>query len=223
VLSLTVLQSFAASWLVPRLGAFQLAHPKFAVRLDSSMELVDFSRGEFDAGIRSGMGRWPGLEAHELFPNTFTPVCSPLLIERVGGFKDPADLLKLPLLSPRDPWWKRWFEQAGLSDVDLAHGANLELGTQLLEGASALAGHGVAMVTPAFFADELSSGRLVMPFDVVARDERSYWLVYPKALGRSGKVRAFADWILAEIASSCLRCGIDAASKLPEPEPRLAG
>lgn len=219
VLAITVLQTFAASWLVPRLGGFQLAHPNLAVRLDTSMGVVDLMQGEFDIGIRSGLGEWPGLESHMLFPLTFVPVCSPQLIERAGGLKAPADLLKLPLLSPRDPWWARWFAMAGLPDADLLKGPDLNLGTQLLEGASALAGHGVAIVTPAFFANELSTGRLVMPFDIVVEDERSYWLVYPKARSHSAKIRAFRDWLLEEVRISCVRC-LPAGQSLVEPPAR---
>jgi LysR family glycine cleavage system transcriptional activator len=199
VLAITVLQTFAASWLAPRLGGFQLAHPNLAVRLDTSMGVVDLMQGNFDIGIRSGLGEWSGLEAHMLFPIVFVPVCSPQLIERAGGLKQPADLLELPLLSSRDPWWARWFAMAGLPDADLLKGPDLNLGTQLLEGASALAGHGVALVTPAFFADELATGRLVMPFDIVVGDERSCWLVYPKVRSHSVKIRAFRDWLLEEI------------------------
>jgi len=216
VLAITVLQTFAASWLVPRLGGFQLAHPNLAVRLDTSMNVIDLVQSEFDLGIRSGFGEWPGLEAHMLFPITFVPVCSPQLIERIGGLKTPADLLKLPLLSPRDPWWGRWFAMAGLPSADLSKGPDLNLGTQLLEGASALAGHGVAIVTPAFFASELSSGRLVMPFDMVVVDERSYWLVYPKARSHSPKIRAFRDWLLEEVRISPVRDGPFAGSILQD-------
>lgn len=206
VLSLTVLQTFAANWLVPRLGAFQLAHPGWAVRLDSSMAILDLAQGDFDAAIRSGFGGWPGLEAHELFPITFVPLCSPQLIERFGPLREPADLLKIPLLSPRDPWWARWFATAGLTDIDLSRNPEYDLGTQLLEGASALAGNGIAILTPAFFANELATGRLVMPFDILAEDGRSYWLVYPKARARSAKIRAFRDWLLEEIRTSRVRC-----------------
>jgi LysR family glycine cleavage system transcriptional activator len=205
ILAITVFQTFAANWLVPRLGGFQLSHPNLAVRLDTSMDLVDLTRGEFDVGIRSGKGDWPGLEAHELFSSTFLPVCSPQLLERADRLKEPADLLKLPLLSPRDPCWVPWFSQAGVPNVDLTRGPDLNLGTQLMEGASALAGHGVAIVTPAFFANELATGQLVAPFDILAEDGRSYWLVYPKTRSRSAKIRAFRDWLLEEVRTSCVR------------------
>src|SRR5262249_53206189 len=41
-LAITAVQTFAANWLVPRLGAFQAAHPDIAVRLDVSGRVVDF-------------------------------------------------------------------------------------------------------------------------------------------------------------------------------------
>src|SRR5918993_659633 len=58
VLSLSVLPTIASHWLVPRLGRFQIAHPQFAVQLDASHEIVEFSQGEFDLAIRSGTGDW---------------------------------------------------------------------------------------------------------------------------------------------------------------------
>ena len=61
VLSMTVVSTFCTNWLVPRLGSFQMAHPNIAVRLDASPRTVDFTKEEFDLGIRGGLGVWPGL------------------------------------------------------------------------------------------------------------------------------------------------------------------
>src|SRR5690349_4764892 len=58
VLNATVLPSFAAMWLLPRLGRFRAAHPEIDVRLSSDSEMVDFARSDFDIGIRTGRGRW---------------------------------------------------------------------------------------------------------------------------------------------------------------------
>ena len=81
ILKLTTLTTFAANWLVPKLGGFQLQHPEIAVRLDASNRVVDFAREDFDIGIRSGNGRWPGLAAEELFPAAFTPMMTPALLK----------------------------------------------------------------------------------------------------------------------------------------------
>jgi LysR family glycine cleavage system transcriptional activator len=199
VLSLTVLPTIAAHWLVPRLGRFQLAHPRLAVQLDTSVHVSDLLRGDYDIGIRSGLGDWPGLEAHYLFPSRFTPLCSPALA-KAAEIRSPADILKLPLIGPSDRWWTEWFAAAGLGEVDLSDRPDNSLGSQQFEGMAATAGLGVAMLNPFFFAEELASGRLVQLFDLVLEDERGYWLVYAKARRRQSKIQAFRDWAVGEAA-----------------------
>jgi LysR family glycine cleavage system transcriptional activator len=205
VLSITAITSFATNWLVPRLGAFQLAHPTIAVRLETDPRLVDFSREEFDVGIRHGHGQWPGLKAHMLMPTEFTPLCSPSLLARFGRLATPADLLRLPLLSWSDDWWRDWFAQAGIPDPQPLALAGIELQSQQMLGSAALAGQGVAILTPAFFAAELAAGRLVQPFDLVARGDSSNWLVYPQERQNVPKIRAFRDWILKEVGREVAR------------------
>jgi len=200
VLSITSVHTFATNWLVPRLGAFQLAHPDIAVRLDVSSRSVDFAREEFDVGIRGGLGDWPGLKAHRLIAGEFTPLLSPALLERAGSLKSPADLLRLPRLDAHDEWWRRWFELAGVPDVERPTGSPLTTEVQSMAGTAAIAGQGVAILMPAFFAADIAAGRLIQPFDLVARDEMSYWLVYPKERRNTAKIRAFCAWILAETA-----------------------
>jgi LysR family glycine cleavage system transcriptional activator len=199
VLSITTLTTFASNWLIVRLGRFQQLHPNIAVQIEVSPQIVDFAQNDFDIGIRSGTGDWPGLEAHRLFPNQFTPVCSPELI-RGRELREPSDLLKLPILTPSDPWWRDWFSAAGLKDIDLSDRPDNSLGAQQFEGMAAMAGQGVAMINPFFFPADLAAGRLVQPFDLVVEADRSYWLVYPKARKRSAKIQAFRDWVLSEVA-----------------------
>ncbi len=210
VLSLSVLNAFAANWLVPRLGAFQLANPRIAVRLDVSSDIVDFAREEIDVGIRTGPGEWPGLVAHRLFPVAFTPMLSPRLLQAAGPIESPADLLNLPLIDPLDVWWVDWFVEAGVAAPDLSRRTEMQVSYQSLAGSAALAGHGVAMLTPAFFADELASGRLAQPFPLVRRPGSHYWLVYPEARRRSPKIRAFRDLLLAAIGAETQGSDYDA-------------
>jgi LysR family glycine cleavage system transcriptional activator len=206
ILAITALSTFATNWLVPRLGAFQLANPGIAVKLDVSPELIDFTRGEFDVGIRSGNGVWPGLIAHPLFAAAYSPMLSPHLLERVGPLVEPGDLLKLPMLDlidPTDSWWVDWFEAAGVAHPDLSDRKGIRVLNQQLAGRAALAGQGVAILMPAFFSEELASGLLVQPFPLVRRSaETHYWLVYAEARRRAKKIGAFRDWILAEAAGT---------------------
>ena len=81
------------------------------------------------------------------------------------------------------------------------------MGAQAYEARAAMAGQGVAILTRALFSAELADGRLIQPFDIVGNDGNAYWLVYPEARRNVPKIRAFRDWLLAEIAASDRRLG----------------
>lgn len=198
-LAVTALPTIAVAWLVPRLGAFQLAHPGLAVRLDTAVPLVDLTRGEFDVGIRMGAGEWPGVHADFLLPSLFTPLCSPALRERL---RTPADMLAMPRFG-RERWWRAWFAAAGLPDADLTAEPGVELDIEQHAVTAAIAGHGVAISSPLFFEQDIAAGRLLQPFAPVVRDQRDYWLTYPATLRGSEKIRAFRAWLLEQAAASC--------------------
>lgn len=199
VLVISSLHTFASNWLAHRLGGFQLAHPEIAVRLEISSHVVDFAREEIDIGLRGGTGDWPSVVAHPLLPWHFAPFASPALLARLD-IRSPADLLDAPLISPDDPWWTIWFACAGVDAGDIASRPAIRMGMQQLQGAAALSGQGVALLTPSLWPDDIAAGRLVAPFDIVGEEKPGgIWLVYPEAKRRSAKVRAFRDWILAVI------------------------
>lgn len=196
--------TFATHWLARRIGNFQLGAPHIAVRLITDTTPMDFSRDPGDVAIRAGRGTWPGLVAHHLMDLDFAPMLSPSLLAQVKPIDSPRDLLKCKIIDPGDPWWRLWFEAAGVPDADLEGRQRNLFGSQALEASSAIAGHGVAILTPAFYREELASGRLVMPFDLVGRDGSAYWLVYPDSRRSQPKIRAFRDWLLKDIEKHLL-------------------
>ncbi|QRM56366.1 LysR substrate-binding domain-containing protein [Sinorhizobium sp. BG8] len=190
--------TFAQQWMTRTLGSFQLKHPKIAVRLSTSQAVIDFNQEPADVAIRWGKGDWPGLVSHRVMRLDFTPMLSPKLAEEVGGIHEPADLLKLPIISARDPWWRQWFAAAGIDDPKLERFPANELGTQTFDAGVAMAGQGVAILNPDHFRDDVAGGRLYQPFDITCNDGRDYWLAYPEARRNVPKIRAFRDWMLAE-------------------------
>jgi LysR family glycine cleavage system transcriptional activator len=192
------MHTFAAQWLAPRLGVYQLMHPKTAVQLETTQRVVDFTREEVDVVIRSGKGVWPGLLSYKLIDVRYTLMVSPALAEKVGGLKTPDDMFKIDLLDPHDDWWIDWMKACGQPmhklKMDLA-----PIGIQTITASAAMAGRGGALLVKAFFEQEIKDGRLMQPFDIVVDTESAYWLAFPEARRNVPKIRAFRDWILGEI------------------------
>ena len=202
VLVISTMQTIAGNWLAPRLGGFQLLHPGYAVRLDISSHLVDLDGEGVDVVIRSGKGHWPGLASHFLMNQTFTPVCSPHYIAREGRPETPAQMLDHVLIDRNDIWWPMWFETAGLDRNAAVTRASIDVDTQQMAAILAVAGSGIALVSPAFVSDDLKSGRLIQLFDVMAKSGSEYFLAYSDARRNTPKIRAFREWILGEAGTA---------------------
>ncbi len=198
-LVLSVISTFATNILAQRLGRFQIANPNIAVRVDVNQALANFESGEVDMAIRLGTGDWPGLKCHKLFPAVFTPMLSPKLAESIGGIYKPSDILKLTIIEAADPWWKRWFEAAGIKDDRLQDRPKLKFSSQILEANAAIAGQGVGILTPIFYRDAVAQGLLYQPFDLTCDTGTAVWLVYPESRRNSQKIRLFLDWMNSEI------------------------
>jgi LysR family glycine cleavage system transcriptional activator len=199
-LTVNTMHTFASQWLAPRLGLFQLVHPGIAVRLETTSRVIDFMRDEADVVVRAGKGEWPGLIATRLLDVRFTPMLSPGLAETIGGVREPADILKLPLIDAGDPWWVVWLSAHGLPLEVLQRQTAPSLDTQALDANAAMAGLGVALLTPAYYRQELRDGRLIQPFERVIDEGTGFWLAYPEGRRNVPKIKAFRDWIIAEAA-----------------------
>ncbi|MBA3896630.1 MAG: transcriptional regulator GcvA [Sphingomonadaceae bacterium] len=200
MLTISTSQTFANTWFAWRLGGFQMLHPDMAVRLLVGDALTDFAREDVDVAVRSGRGPWPGLIADVLFHVDFTPMCSPDFLARHGGALEPADLLRLPLISPQDVWWPHWLREAGVDAPDVSDRPGIRLDSQAHEGNAAMGGQGIAMLTPFFWRNDLAEGRLVRPFELVCSRGFAYWLVVPEHRRAVPKIKRFRDWLRAEIA-----------------------
>jgi LysR family glycine cleavage system transcriptional activator len=204
-LTLTAAPSFAAKWLVPRLGAFEQVHPQVDVWLSAGLELVDLTAGEVDVAIRYGSGRYPGLEVHRLISETVIPVVSPDLLKE-HPLDTPEDLKNHVLLhdgSPDSddscPDWTMWLAARGLRGVDGNRGPRFNQSSLVIE--AAMNGRGVALAKRTLAQADLDAGRLVAPLQIATAVDFAYYLVHPKAKGRLPQVKAFISWIEAEAAA----------------------
>ncbi|MCB1541546.1 MAG: transcriptional regulator GcvA [Rhodoblastus sp.] len=206
VLVVSALPGFTAKWLAPRLYRFAEAHPEIDTRVSSSGALANFRTDGVHVALRNLPADFvtePDLVIERLFEASYTPVCSPKLIERLGPFETPEALRKAPLIHDDSlaTWtktigWPEWFARAGVDAVDASRGLRFSSADHALD--ATVEGAGVLLASDVLAYDELRTGRLVMPFDLKMPSGRVYCVVCPKRLQDRPNVRAFRDWAKAE-------------------------
>lgn len=206
MLVVSALPGFTAKWLAPRLYRFAEAHPDIDTRIASAGALANFRTDGVHVALRNLPDDFvaePDLVVERMFEASYTPVCSPKLIERLGPFGTPDALRKAPLIhdDSLSAWtktigWAEWFSRAGVEDVDASRGLRFSSADHALDATAE--GAGVLLASDVLAYDELRTGRLVMPFDLKMPSGRVYCVVYPKRLKERPAVRAFRDWVKAE-------------------------
>jgi LysR family transcriptional regulator, glycine cleavage system transcriptional activator len=209
-LEIHAMPTFASQWLARHLRGFQLAYPGISVRLLRVAKMTDFRNTTADVAINWSEETVPDIDYVNLLSPAYTPLLSPRLAASIGGIGKPADLLKLPLITPRDKWWPLWFSAAGIDISDLPPNRDDVFESQDLEASAALADQGVAIISPFFFADELASGRLIQPFDLSLHASEPVRLSYPTARRNAPKIRAFRIWIETTMARDLADRGLSA-------------
>jgi LysR family glycine cleavage system transcriptional activator len=199
-LRITALPSFAAKWLLPRLGGFTERYPDIDMVLDTDAAVQNLAGGKFDLAIRGGTGRWQGLAADLIAAESFTPLCSPAYMASAAALAAPSDLARHPLIhsTPRDGW-ERWLTAARVDSVDSARGLVVSDSGMALQ--AAIDGRGIVMGRTCLAGADIAAGRLVAPFALEIPNDFSYWLVYPKTSAGLANIAAFRDWILGEAAA----------------------
>jgi LysR family glycine cleavage system transcriptional activator len=188
-----MLPSFAARWLMPRLGRFMEKHPDIPVNVHASLALADFARDGVDMAVRFGQGGWPNVEAEKFMDDERFPVASPRL-NRGKLPARPSELAKFRLLSTDDEPWTPWFKAAR---VNLPEPKGTMFNDTAMMVQAAVDGRGIAFARRSISEGDLAAGNLVRLFDIAVKAESSYYLVWPKGKPPA-KVLAFREWILAE-------------------------
>jgi LysR family transcriptional regulator, glycine cleavage system transcriptional activator len=204
-LKVTADATFASKWLVPRIDSFRKRRPEIELRFDISSKLRDFAHEDIDVAIRFGAGRYPGLTAKRLFDNVIIPVCSPKLLKSGPPLNTPRDLLQHTLVhiewsrqGVTWPNWRMWMAAAGVEDFDDSRCVLFEDSSHAIQ--AAIEGSVVALGDFAMVADDLSSGRLIRPFELGIKvpADFAYYLVYPTEVSDDSRIVAFRDWIFDE-------------------------
>jgi LysR family glycine cleavage system transcriptional activator len=197
-LRVSVIPSFAARWLLPRIGRFFAAHPDIDLDVSASNALADFRRDDIDVAIRHGFGHWPGLVSEHLLDDVYFPVCSPRLANGRLPAR-PADLSRYTLLRSEGEFWKPWFEAAGLDWPEPSRGPTFSDSSHTMQ--AAIEGQGIALARSSLTGNDVHNGVLIRLFDIVVPGARKYFLVYPPRLADSPKLAPFRKWLFDEVAA----------------------
>ena len=194
-LELAVLPTFALKWLMPRLHEFNALHPEVTIHVAAREEPFLFSEAPFDAAIHFDHPVWANATSTYLFTEELIPICSPGLI---GGkhCRKPADLLDYVLMhkTGRPEAWSRWFELAGCPDVRALKGPRYNMYAMSIEAARR--GAGIALVPRTYVMDDIESGQLTVPWEMVVPGAKDYYFVVPEQKQASQGVQLFLAWLL---------------------------
>ncbi|MDH5797514.1 MAG: LysR substrate-binding domain-containing protein [Paracoccaceae bacterium] len=194
-ITVTMAPFYANRIILPRLAKFQELYPGLLVRPDMSSGVVDFRRDDIDAGVRYGMGDWPGLTCVLLHKDILSPVAAPELLKGWDLPIDPAIISGMTLgfdeSTPGD--WVRWLKAAG-SDVT-PHGTLIGYGNRARMMDMALSGLGVALADYRLTAADVERGNLVRLHPATIPSEKAMYIVYPATDHPDPRVIAFSDWL----------------------------
>ena len=204
-LRVTLLQSFAFKWLVPRLGHFNHEYPDINVWISTTDELVDFDSVNADVGIRLGYGSWSNLYEELLLQEYVFPVCSPHFLEEYGTPEKPEDLLSLPLLRRNAidilQRWRDWFRDADVTVRKMPKGTHFPQTSLAIQ--AAIDDQGVALARSAHVLDDVKAGRLVRLFpEVKSKSNLSYFFVCIRGREHEPQITAFRGWLKREAVLS---------------------
>jgi len=192
--------AFGIREVIPRLPGFMAQHPKLSIELLMSDRTEDLIAEGADMALRLGPLADSGFGARLLGKAPRLAVASPSYVARKGTPKTPADLAQHdcilgPGLSGRTGWR---FTRAGRTTPATVQGP---LKVAAADGvvACAKAGLGVAVASRWMCRAELETGELVAILSDCQLDWVELHAVYPGGRRPSLKVRAFSDYLAAQL------------------------
>jgi LysR family transcriptional regulator, glycine cleavage system transcriptional activator len=194
----SVISSFAANWLVPRLSRFYAQHHSVQIEFETSNDYVNFGESDVDVAIRLGTGNWAGVHTERLLDLTAYPVCTSGYAKSKHLPCALSDLVRAPLLglTPQPELWPNWLKMAGIVPPDDLRVIEFDSFHLLYEAAAN--GLGLAMGVDVIVQPFLQSGRLIAPFDIKYNFSKKFYLVSPTRDYKRPPVRAFCEWLKAE-------------------------
>lgn len=199
-LRLSVAPTLFSHWLIPRLPDFHARHPGIALSFAPYRRDDPLDAPDIDAWVRNGDGRWPRpIMSDYVVGRDIVPICRPADLQGDGAIRQPADLLRHPLLFHTNypDNWRYWFQAVGVQLPEgLKPAADFDQVAMLVQ--AVIAGLGVAVVQRCLIEDDLAAGRVAIAVDRPVLNTRGYYLCYPAGKREGRALSAFRAWLLAQ-------------------------
>jgi DNA-binding transcriptional LysR family regulator len=188
-------------WLIPRLPAFEAAHPGVALHFAAAGGPVPFSRGTIDLAIRRNDFAFPdGVATAHFMDEQVGPVCTPALAAALrAGVGWPEMLPSGPGVAilhtrSRPDAWERWSD---LSGVKPGKGREQTFEHFYFSLQAAAAGLGVAIGPFPLVQQEIEAGTLEAPFGFIA-DGSAYYLLSAGPIEGDKRSQALLSWLRSQ-------------------------
>ena len=192
-LRLSILESFALYWLLPRLRDYPFGEEGRALRLSTSQRVVLFDSENVDAAIRIGASAAADLAIDPLFDESFS------LFART----DAAPGLPIFVSRHREAEWNafRALSRNGAGTVVAVDSTAMAI-------KAATDGVGLGFAPGELMAAERAEGRVCQVEAANVPGQRGgYSLVYPRLGRRDRRLRLFREWLLDEVAQAAQASG----------------
>lgn len=207
MLEVFVHDSFATTWLIPRLSRFYSLWPDIRIKLRTE-EFARFDNPNVQVAIRleTTEASWPGFFSEFVLAERIFPVCSAALVEALGVPVSAEDILRYPLIQRSrnklngqpvsSPSWEYWLDKHGVSADSLNCALTVPYTSMAVH--AALKGLGVAMARTSHISDELKTGALQTLFAEEVDTDSGYHFLCSPGKEKTPEIQAFLEWVKVE-------------------------
>lgn len=197
-LTVSVTPTFAAKWLIPKIGHLSEAHPEIDLRILATDRLSHFHTDGIDLAVRYGRPPFgSGLEAQLLIESPLVAVASPRMMDEQGPPRSMEHLNHYLLLHDAHNAWPAYMA-ALYGQPAQPRARNLRFNQTALAIEAAVAGEGIALASEIFVDTDLRAGRLVPVFDMALAAQKAFYLVWPRKTRTPQALALVVEWLQAQ-------------------------
>ncbi|MFB9886913.1 LysR substrate-binding domain-containing protein [Balneatrix alpica] len=185
----------AMRWFFALLNTFQQQHPNHLIEVTTTFDHnADFSRDDYQAAVAYGP-QSDQLHQYPLFDEQLVPVCSPQMRHLPLVWESLDQLSQFTWLHPSADQsdWALWLKHNHASHLHASRNQHFE--TMDLAIQAAQQGYGIAMADRILVKEDVSMGRLLIPFDLPVKTGKCYCLAYPTTSKEQPDLRALLNWL----------------------------